>query len=594
MAYYTAGTRPDGQSRVALDSQNETQLNTPIPLLSNGGAPTVTTFDYPNPLMPRRLALFEPGVNEAIYQPATSLPQGAKSFELPVTRRPSLGADSLSITASSAFWMLTDAVNPGAQRFDLPVTRLRSVGLDNLTIADASEVWMLVDATNAGAQQTELPPRAAARARDYSITASFPLELIGQDAMAAGQQSVELPPHAALRAREYSHVQSVPLNLLGQDAMVVGQQLTGPAPAGPRRASTLSETGVDLTLIVSQAAPIIPCGLSTALTELSPRAALRSRDYSLAASFPLELIGQDAMIASDQLTGPAPDGARRAATLSDPGVNLTLIISQAPPSIPPGLSTFATELAPRGPGRARDYSLGAGFPLELNGKDQFYGAPGEAQAFDWQLPPLAARRTHALYDPGANYAIVQPVVVVALPYGAQSTELPPKAPLRSREYGQGSSFPLELIGKDALPTGDSTAATELPPPGAARARDYSWLQSFPLYVFQQLPPGRSTDRSELPPRAPQRARDYSHLQPLSLELYGQDVMFGRPGEVPTYDWQLPTPAAARMRDYSWTQTFPRGTGTAPRDLVWVIGEPQSSRWTIGAPRAKWSIGKPRE
>lgn len=362
-----------------------------------------------------------------------------------------------------------------------------------------------------GAQSADLAPRAAARARDYSLAAAFPLELIGQDSVNPGARSIDLPPRGALRARDYNIAAAYTLELIGQDNLPAGGQLSGPAPAGARRASTLSETGSNQTVELTSAPPVIPCGQSTDGSALPPRAAARARDYSLTASFPLELIN----------------------------------------------------------------------------RDQFYGTPGQAQNFDWQNP-RAALRTYALYDPGYNLTLQLPAPTVTLPPGTQATDtLPPHAPARAREYGQGSAFPLELRGRDQV----YSAAGEVPaydwpnPRAPQRLRDYSWLQSLPLHIyFPSLPPGQSTGSTERPPRGPQRLPDYTFTAAVRLQLIGQDRMYGAPGQVPAYDWQLPTPRPARMRDYTWVQSAPYGSGTVvvERDLSYLVGTPQA-RWSAGGP-----------
>ncbi len=108
-----------------------------------------------------------------------------------------------------------------------------------------------------------------------------------------------------------------------------------------------------------------------------------------------------------------------------------------------------------------------------------------------------------------------------------------------------------------MATGDSTYASELPPKAPQRARDYTWLQSMALYVFQQLPTGHTTAVTEGPPKGPLRLRDYTHLDLLKQNLIGQDRIYGGPGQVPTYDWQIkvPPPAPMRLRDYTILASF---------------------------------------
>lgn len=588
---FTPGWNPDKQSRVAREAQQQTHVHGPLPLLSSGGAPASISAAWPNPSFAIRQA-----------RAATTAQDQVQGFT----------AGTMPAPAAAT-------LPPGVQAFDLaPCAAARARDYSHFQAVPLNLLGQ--DAVNPGEQSVDLPARAVSRLRDYTIAQGLALNLL----VPVGTQSVELPPRGALRARDYSLLASFPLELIGQDAVTVGTQLSGPAPAGPRRAITLGEPGSNQTVELSAAAPVFPYGQSTELSALWPRAYARARDYSITAGFPPELIGQDAVAPGFQLTGPGPAGARRAATLTEPGTNFTLVLSAAPPIIPQGQSTELSALTPRPSARARDYSIAASFPLELIGRDQFFGIAGEPLQLDWQNPrgplrareygwiqsympvvpmgqstdasaltPRSATRTYAVYDPGQNLTILQPTPTVSLPPGVQSTDsLPPKAPQRAKEYGQGAGFALELRGKDQL----FGAAGEVPaydwqnPRGPQRLREYGWFQSFPLYIYQQLPPGQSSADWELAPRGPQRAKDYTHLQPLSLELYGQDVMYGRPGEVPTYDWQLPTPRAARMRDYSILQAIQYGTGIGQRDLSYIVGLPQA-RWALTGPIVdRWDAG----
>lgn len=627
------------------------------------------------PVVARAPTLSEPGPNLtiALAGAAASIPVGLAALDSQY--RPIPRSRDYSVTASFTLELIgQDTFTAGDQLSgNAPATALRASTLSepgvNLAILLSAAPPVIPPGLSTLA--SDLAPRTAARARDYSLLGSFPLTLIGQDQMAAGDQSQELAPktaqrtyavydpgtNAALtlaqpsgqsaqdaqyrlvpRARDYSVAAWYFLGLVGQDAFAPGDQLSGNAPAGAQRASTLSESGSNQTIALSALPPVIPCGQSTAASELYPRAAARARDYSFLAAFPLELIGKDA--------------------------------------VNPGASTAATENPPKASPRARDYSLTVAFPLTLIGADQFPNGTGGQVQDDWTNPVRTIPRSLSVYDPGVNLTLGLPVATVAQPPGAQSFDLPtrqaarsrdysfsasyfagligkdalnagaqlsgnapagprrateytfvasfpllligqdtltpggqsfdlpPRAPARLRDYGQTFAFPLELIGKDQLPVGDSTASSELTPKGPARARDYTWLQSLPLYVYAQLPPGQSTSDTELAPRAPARLPDYSFLSALKAQFIGKDTLFGQPGEVQAFDWQLPPRAAPRAVDYSWTQTFSRGSGIPPRDLQyivsapmpkWVTGELQEAKWrTFGLPPGKWKAGLPTQ
>lgn len=557
---FTPGWNPDKQSRVARQASDQGQIDGPLPLISTGGAPSVTAFDWPNPSFAARDRQYR----EAILAGDFTQVQGFTAATMPAPPVVSLP--------------------PGYQSVDLPpraVARAR-----DYSIAAAFPLELIgQDATLVGDQVVDLPTKAPARARDYSITASFPLELIGQDAMTVGGQLVDLPargslrardysiaqslalnllipvgtqvtdlpPRAALRARDYSLTASFPLELIGQDAALVGTQLTGPAPAGPRRASTLGETGSNQTLLLVAAPPVIPCGQSTAASELPTRASARLRDYTIAASYPLELVNKDQFYGAageaQALDWQNPRGPVR---LGDYGWTVGYM-----PVVPMGQSTAATELAPRAAARSRDYSISESFPLELNGQDHFFSANGVGPVYDWTNPSRGPVRSFSVYDPGQNAALyLQTGQAASIPPGQQSTDLAPRVVQRAKEYGQQSWYPIELIGKDNLPPGRSTIVIEGPPRGPLRARDYSIVASFPL------------------------------------ELIGKDQFFGQPGEVPTYDWQLPPTGPLRARDYSFMYAMPLGL-QKPRAERYVIGAPQA-KWEIlpAGPSSRWRIGQP--
>lgn len=556
---YTPGWNPDRQSRVARLASDQGHLDGPLPLLSAGSPPAVTQFDWQNPSFAARdrqsrAAILASdfsqvhGFSAATFPVAVATqPPGGQSTVLPP--RAVARARDYSIAAAFPLELIgDDTSNVGAQSVAMPPRGLQRA-FDYSITASFPPTLIGQDATLVGVQITDLPARGSLRARDYSVTQSLALNLL----IPVGAQVTDLSPRAALRARDYSLTASFTLELIGQDATLVGTQLTGPAPAGPRRASTLSETGVNQTVLLTAAPPVIPCGQSTGATELPPRAALRARDYSLAASYPLELVNKDQFFGAageaQALDWQNPRGPLR---LRDYGWTVGYM-----PVVPVGQSTTATELAPRAATRARDYSIGESFLLELNGQDHFFSANGIGPVYDWTNPSRGPVRSFSVYDPGQNAALyLQAGQAASIPPGQQSTDLSPRAAQRAKEYGQQSWYPLELIGKDNLPPGRSTIVTEGPPRGPLRARDYSIVASFPL------------------------------------ELIGQDQFFGRPGEVPTYDWQLPPTGPLRARDYSFMYAMPLGL-QKPRAERYVIGAPQA-KWEIlpAGPSSRWRIGQP--
>lgn len=434
------------------------------------------------------------------------------------------------------------------------------------------------------------PSLGPRRTRDYTFTQSLELPVFQQLPAGASTLNTDLPPRAPLRARDYTFTASFPLELIGQDAVNPGEQVLESPVRTVRRALSLSEPGVNTTLALD-AASVTP--RVAILTELPPRGGARASDYTFTASLSLELLGQDAFNPGSQLTGNPPVGRSRATSLADVGSNQILGLTPAAPVFPvsfgpnfpnpplpkarpaslydPGANLIALQTTvvaalpagtqsfeqnPRGSARARDYTIAEPFPLELRGQDIFYGAPGEVPAYDWPNP---------------------------------------RGPARSREYTWLQSLPLHIYQQ--LPVGDSTAATELPPAGAKRSRDYTWLQSLPLYVYQQLPPGDSTGLTEGSPRGPSRARDYTFLASLSLELLGQDVMYGQPGEVPVYDWPVPKGYRRPLTNIAPSPNNMVALFTTPpiasRDLSYTFSL-ASGRWSFGLAGSRWSFGPSRE
>lgn len=328
-------------------------------------------------------------------------------------------------------------------------------------------------------------------------------------------------------------------------------------------------------------ADLLPTGNQRLDLSVAHLARRRARDYTWASSFPLELIGQDALAAGLQVTDLPPRALARARDYSlSISFPLTLIGQDLLPS---GTQTAA--LPPKGAARSRDYTVAAAFPLSLIGQEQF-----TAGVQSLVNPVTRVPRGVSLGEPGVNLTVLLPVVSAALPDGKTSlpTDLPPRGALRARDYTWLATVSLELLGQDTMAPGRSSDATALPPRGPARSRDYTWIQSLPLHVFQQLPPGQSTTVTEGPPRGRLRARDYTYLDTTRRHLIGQDTVYGAPGQVPAYDWQLPVPRRPRSRDYTWLQIAPYGDGSAvtARDLAYVVGLP-NDRWATGPINDRW-------
>jgi hypothetical protein len=206
-----------------------------------------------------------------------------------------------------------------------------------------------------------------------------------------------------------------------------------------------------------------------------------------------------------------PLGRPRNAGIYTPGVTpLTLLA--APVTQPP--FTPAVDPAPLEYQRLRDYTHNWSTVLRLGaGQDTIYGAPGEAPAYDWQLPP--------------------------------------RAPQRARDYTWLSVAPI-YVGQDSIfaaPGQVPTYDLQLAPRGVPRLRDYSWVSVAPIYVGQDAmygAPGQAPGYDWQLPKPYRRVVGYGHTSATVLFLgSGQDSLYGGPGQVATYDWQRPPRAAGR-------------------------------------------------
>jgi hypothetical protein len=294
-----------------------------------------------------------------------------------------------------------------------PQARVTQAGVEVIATFDPSAritqagVEVIYALRPTGAQLSGNPPAGRLRARDYTLAEapSIPLSVYIQPPVTGDTTvaSTALPPKAAARAVDYTWFNPLLPNLAGQDAL-------------------LPDHSTDATALPTPAAP-------------------RSRDYSYTASYFQGLIGQDTVPPGEQLSGNAPPGPLRASALTDPGANYVIYLTAPPPPHPVGLTTGYTELAPRAPARAVDYTWLRSLPIHLIGQDRFN--PG-VQVFD--LPPrgpLRSRDYTWVYTLPGQF----PPPAPPLPPGAQSSALQFMRPvLRVRgEYPHNQRAPLPLL-----------------------------------------------------------------------------------------------------------------------------------------------------
>lgn len=120
--------------------------------------------------------------------------------------------------------------------------------------------------------QTDWPTPPPRQRAGQSITASYNLNLIGQDRLPAGAISVALPPQPALSAIQLkTWIQLVNLALVTTPPLVPHNQFDWPINPGPRQPTSLFTAAYNKNLVGQDK---LPAGKS--LTDLSPRAYTRA------------------------------------------------------------------------------------------------------------------------------------------------------------------------------------------------------------------------------------------------------------------------------------------------------------------------------
>ena len=477
-----------------------------------------------------------------------------------------------------------DALPVGDQRTELPpYAAQRARDYSFVPPINLSVLTTVVQFIPDGKQSTDsLPPRGAPRARDYTWTQELIPVLVGQDAMVTGQQHTALPPIGSLRARDYSFTPPINLSVLTTVVQFIpdGKQSTDSLPPrGALRARDYTWTQELIPVLVGQ--DTTNAGKQS--FDLAPQPApLRARDYSITESFPLTLIGQDAMLVGDQHTALPPIGPLRARDYSfTPPINLSTLTTvvqfipdgkQLTDALPPRAAprardyTWVQELLPTllnqdqtnagkqsfdlapqpAPLRARDYTFTASFPLTLIGQDAML--VGEQR---YELAPIAPLRMRDYsFVPPANLSVLT-TVIQPIPPGQQLLDVnTPRIAARARDYSHSADLIPNLIGQDAMVTGEQF--TELPSVylRTPRMRDYSYTLPQAAPLFPDVP--QITDFTDLPPRGALRARDYTFTRNAQTQLIGQDAM--TVGDS-THATELPPRAPARARDYTWLQSM---------------------------------------
>lgn len=373
-------------------------------------------------------------------------------------------------------------------------------------------------------------------ARDFAVdlrtlTESFNLNLIGQDAMTTGERVFDLPPGAfAPTVERRSWTFSFNLNLIGRDDLTAGQQYTERPPLGPHYSISL-RTWIN--------PPLKPVPFNQEDWPL-PKAPYYSIDLrTWTAAFPLSLVGQDAMTVGDKLTDRPPLAPIPPENIKSwiQSVNLALVTA-------PGVPFVETDWPLPGRAVAPERSFSQTFPPVLVGQDQL---PTGKQVTD--LPPRGISATDLR---SWIWYTALTLSSPAQPIGIEVTELPPRAPQQpAQSFTQ--SFPQVLVGQDALPVGKQV--TDLTPRGIL-ATDYrSWISFTSLALNNSLGRPIGAKLFELAPRAAQR--------PANLDTWIDATKLLLRVPFSQADWPLPGRPLTPQRSWIDTLKLPLVTANQP-------------------------------
>jgi hypothetical protein len=179
--------------------------------------------------------------------------------------------------------------------------------------------------------------------------------------------------------------------------------------------------------------------------------------------------------------------------------------------------------------------------LLLAGQDQQFGAPGQFQTYDWPNPSLGAPYPSALRF--WSQSLNQTTLFVTPAPGSQQDWPNPGLgkPYPVVNRGWLGQVPLNLLGQDTFFDGAGRAPVyDWPNPrGAAYpSTNRGSVLGLPLHLL--VPQGGFFTHEWPNPRGasyPSHLR--THLDPLRLNLLGQDLFFGEPGQGPAYAWPNP-------------------------------------------------------
>jgi hypothetical protein len=395
-----------------------------------------TSYGLPNPnLFPP----FVPPVDNTIEvrAPHFTPPRAPLRFDYDIP--PNLTVRFAAPPAQNPFYQTDWQINLGPIQPPRSWTwsyNLNLIGQDKLPVGD---------------QVTDLSPKGYPEPATRTWVWSYNLNLIGKDRLPTGDQLYDLSPTGPIQTPFRSWTWSYNLNLIGKDQLPIGDQSYDLSPKGYQEPATRTWTQwYNLNLIGQDK---LPAGRQIYELPQPPIYPQQTRTWTW--SYNLNLIGQDILPIGEQLSDLPPTGY----TYPNDNrtwinrLNLALVVAAA--QLPENQYDWPNPKAPLQPANGWTWS----YNLNLIGKDQLpVGAQSTA------LPPTAA----PYYNNNRGWINAVNLALTTRTYPFNQYDWPTTGEWRTRQrlpaQSWTASFPLNLIGKDKLPTGKQSY--DLPPLGA--------------------------------------------------------------------------------------------------------------------------------
>lgn len=346
-----------------------------------------------------------------------------------------------------------------------------------------------------------------------SITAWYNLNLIGKDALVPGKIYTELPKGPLYHIQFRTWTWQYNANLIGKDELPVGEIVVDRPTLTPKLLQTWIQS-INLALTVAPVAPFNQEDWPL------PRAALRATDLSTWLQS-TKLLLPVPFNESDWPLTPAPSPLSKSyATFFNPNLigqdamTVGKIITDRL-VIPPVL-----------------------FQTWINTVSLALTAPEAGSPFnqeDWPLTPAAGRASDL------RTWIDQTKLLLAVPF--KQTDWPNPAPKLRQALSYTASFPLVLIGQDAMVPGKPL--TDLPPqPVGREVQLRTWIQTTDIayFVIEPLPFNQYNWPINTGPKQPTQIFTFA----FNKNLHGQDRLPFR-----QQHWPLPAQRARQPDLITW-------------------------------------------